>query len=93
MRNKIILLSVLSLLLILAADAQELKAKVTVVAGRVPTTVDRKIFTTLQNALSDLMNKKKWGPDNFSNTEKTECNFLLNISEVPETNVYFPSLS
>jgi hypothetical protein len=93
MKNKIILLSVWSLLLMLAADAQELKAKVTVVAGRVPTTVDRKIFTTLQNALSDLMNKKKWGPDHFSNTEKIECNFLLNISEVPETNVYKASLS
>lgn len=93
MRNKIILLSVSFLLMLLVADAQELKAKVTVVAGRVPTTVDRKIFTTLQNALSDLMNKKKWGPDNFGNNEKIECNFLLNISDVPETNVYKASLS
>lgn len=93
MKNKIIV-TVLSLIVFSGnMFAQELNAKVTVVAGRVPTNVDRKIFNTLQTGLNDLMNKRKWGNDNFKSNEKIECNFMLNISEVVETNVYKATLT
>lgn len=67
---------------------QELQARVTVNASRVPTTVDKKIFTTLQNQLTNFLNNRKWTADAFQTQEKIECSFFLNIESVVETNVY-----
>jgi len=73
--------------------AQELKAKVTVMAGRVATTVDRKIFTTLQTQLNNFMNNRKWTGDVFRDNEKIECSFIVNIESAVEPNVYKASLT
>ncbi|TAG14964.1 MAG: DUF4835 family protein [Sphingobacteriia bacterium] len=90
-------LLIISLLLIgLAVDqlfAQELQAKVTVLAARVNTTVDRKIFTTLQTQLNNLMNNRKWGNDMFKPNEKIQCSFILNIESIIEPNLYKASLT
>lgn len=77
----------------LVARAQELQAKVTVNAQRVYNTVDKKIFTSLQNQLSNLLNSRKWTQDVYQGHEKIECNFLLNIDKVVEQNVYQASLT
>ena len=58
-----------------SVKAQELKAKVTVMAGRVATTVDRKIFTTLQTQLNNFMNNRKWTADVFRENEKILITF------------------
>ena len=76
-----------------AAYAQELQAKVTVNAQRVTTTVDKKIFNTLQTQLTNLLNNRKWTNESFQAHEKIECNFLLNIDKVVEPNVYQASLT
>ena len=76
-----------------ALNAQELQAKVTVNAQRVSTTVDKKFFTTLQTQLTNLLNNRKWTNETFQTHEKIECNFLLNIDKVVETNVYQASLT
>ncbi len=76
-----------------ALTAQELRAKVTVLAGRVNSTVEKKIFVTLQSQLNDLMNNRKWTSDGFSQNEKIECSFILNIESIIETNVYKASLT
>lgn len=73
--------------------AQELKAKVTVMAARVATTVDRKIFTTLQTQLNNFMNNRKWTADVFRDNEKIECSFIVNIESAVEPNVYKASLT
>lgn len=73
--------------------AQELRAKVTVMAGRVATTVDRKIFTTLQTQLNSFMNNRKWTADVFRDNEKIECSFIVNIETAVEPNVYKASLT
>ncbi len=73
--------------------AQEFQAKVTVVATRVPTTVDKKIFTTLQTQLTNFINNRKWTTETWQPNEKVECSFLLNIESVVETNVYKASLT
>lgn len=78
---------------VISAEAQELQAKVTVNAQRVYNTVDKKIFTTLQTQLSNLINNRKWTNDVYQGHEKIECNFLLNIDKVIETNVYQASLT
>ncbi len=75
------------------ASAQELQAKVTVNAQRVYNTVDKKIFSTLQNQLTNLLNNRKWTGDAFQVNEKIECNFLLNIDKIVETNVYQASIT
>lgn len=73
--------------------AQELQARVTVVASRVNSTVDRKIFTTLQTQLNNLMNNRKWTNAQFQDNEKIVCSFLLNIESILETNVYKATLT
>ncbi len=91
--KKIILYTLFCICSISVIKAEELQAKVTVIASRVPTTVDRKIFTTLQTQLNNLLNNRKWGGDVFKQQEKIECNFLLNIESVVEPNVYKASLT
>ena len=73
--------------------AQELQAKVTVIASRVNSTVDKKIFITLQTQLNNLMNTRRWTNDQYQTTEKIECSFILNIESILEPNVYKASLT
>ncbi len=74
-------------------QAQELQAKVTVIAQRVPSTVNKNIFNTLQTQLTNLLNSRKWTNDTYQPTERIQCNFLLNIANVVSTDVYQASLT
>lgn len=72
------------LLLLVGAQvqSQELQARLTVMANRVSSQVDRKVFTTLQNSLLTFINNRKWTRDQtYAATEKIKCNFLINIEE------------
>jgi hypothetical protein len=73
--------------------AQELDAKVTVLANRVPSTVDHKIFQTLQGAIFNFLNNRKWSNESFQNNEKIPCNFLINISSAGDNNTYQANLT
>lgn len=73
--------------------SQELLAKVTVIASRVNTTVDKRIFITLQTQLNNLMNTRKWTNDVFQQNEKIECSFILNIESIVDPNVYKATLT
>lgn len=73
--------------------AQELNAKVSVVANRVGNTVNRNTFLTLQTALNNFMNNRKWSAEVYAPNEKIDCNFLLNLEQTSETNVYAASLT
>src|SRR5438309_462029 len=73
--------------------SQELQAKVTVVASRIPTSVDHKMFQTLQTQLTNFINNRKWTGDEFAPAEKIQCSFLLNLESAVETNVYKASLT
>ena len=75
------------------SKAQELNAKVTVVANQVGTSVSRSTFQTLQTALNNFMNNRKWTKDVFAANEKIDCNFLLNVSPTADANVYTASLT
>lgn len=77
----------------LAVKAQELQARVTVLSNRVTTNIDRKIFTTLQNQLTNLLNNRKWTNDAYKQNEKIECSFILNIESVLEPNIYKAALN
>jgi hypothetical protein len=74
-------------------QAQELKARVSVLANRVANNVDKKTFQTLQTALNNFVNNRKWSTDNFAEKEKIDCSFLLNLESTDDPNVYKGSLS
>lgn len=90
MRTLIILFA---LLVTHCVQAQELQAKFTVVANRVSNQVDKKVFQTLQTALTNLVNNRKWTTDAFQPQEKIRCNFLLNIDQELGNNMYKASLT
>lgn len=73
--------------------AQEINAKVNVVYAQIGTTVDKKVFQTLQTSLNAFLNKRKWTTDLFGPNEKIECSFLLNLQSVVEPNVYKGTLT
>jgi hypothetical protein len=72
---------------------QEISAKVTVIANRISTTVERRTFVTLQTQLNNLLNNRKWTDQNFKPNEKIACNFILNLDRQIETNVFGGSLT
>ncbi|KAA9036598.1 DUF4835 family protein [Ginsengibacter hankyongi] len=76
-----------------SAYAQELKARVSVISNRVANNVDKKTFQTLQTALDNFVNNRKWSADNFAQQEKIDCSFLLNLESTDEANVYKGSLT
>ena len=91
MLNKVSFLFVL-LVFTLICKGQELQGKVTVNASSVNSTVDKKVFVTLQNQLTNFLNNRRWTNDVFKPNEKITCSFLLNIESMVETNVFKGSL-
>lgn len=89
-------ISILVISLFICIDfvsGQELQSKITVLSNRVNSTVDKKIFTTLQSQLNVLINTRKWTSDVFNSNEKIVCSFILNIESILETNLYKASLT
>ena len=91
MLKKIVVVFV-TILLVVPVFSQEFQVKVTVNATRINSTIDRKVFVTLQNQLNNFINNRKWTTDQFKPNEKIECSFLINLESVAETNVYKGSL-
>jgi hypothetical protein len=75
------------------AYSQELNAKVTVMSGQIKSTVDKKVFQTLQTALTNFLNNHKWTKDNYQQQEKIACSFLINLTKEVESNVYGAALT
>ncbi len=74
-------------------NAQEIKANITIVSSRVGNTVNPSVFRTLQTALNNFINNRKWTSDNFQPNERIECNFLLNLDATADANVYNADLT
>ena len=75
------------------AEAQELNARVTVSAVQVTNNVNRNAFQTLQTALNNFLNTRKWTKDAYAQNEKIDCTFFLNLQSTEEVNVYKGSLT
>jgi len=90
--NKLFLFFLLSLFAP-GLRAQELRAKVSVISNRVGNNVDKKTFQTLQTALNNFVNTRKWSTDNYSPNEKIDCSLLLNLESTADPNVYKASLT
>jgi hypothetical protein len=72
--------------------AQEFQATVSVIANRIPSSVDHKIFQTLQTALNNFINTRKWSNETFQINERIVCNFSLNISTALDNNEFQATL-
>ena len=83
---------ILSLVLVLAfsriASTQELQARVNIITSKVSSTVDKKIFQTLQSGLTNFLNGRRWTNDAFQPSEKIQCSFLLTIDQALDGNIY-----
>lgn len=91
MRKIIILLA--GIFSIAAAQAQELNARVTVSAKQVGSNVNKNTFMTLQTALYNFINNKKWSKDVYAPNERIDCTFFLNLEATDDANVYSGSLT
>jgi hypothetical protein len=93
MRVKILILVLFIIVHVPKAYCQELQANVTVLSNRIGTNVDKQIFTTLQSALYNWLNGRKWTNVAFSQSEKIQCNFLINLSGATDNNTYTAQLT
>lgn len=75
--------------------AQDIQARLTINVNKdkVSTQIDRKVFQTLQTALTNFINNRKWTNDVFQPAEKIQCNFLLNINEATGTSLFKGTLT
>lgn len=74
-------------------QAQELQAKVVVMANQVGSRVDRKVFNTLQNSITNFLNNRRWTNNTYQASEKINCNFLINIRTAMDGNIYQAALT
>ena len=91
--DKFFLLLILFLGIKTNVSAQELRARVNVISNRVGNNVDKNTFQTLQTALNNFVNDRKWSSDRFTQQEKIDCSFLLNLESTGDANVYKASLT
>lgn len=91
--NKSLFILLFTFFFITGLSAQEVQARITVMANRVSSNVDRKIFQTLQTSLTNLVNNRKWTTEVFNANEKINCNFLLNIDKELGQNIYKATLT
>jgi hypothetical protein len=66
-------------LLSLAASAQDLNARITVLAPKIQTT-NKRVFQSLETAMKDFLNGHKWLTESVLPQERLDCNFILNIT-------------
>ncbi len=91
--RKLILSLVILVTVVAAAEAQEIQARLTVMSQKISTQVDKKIFNTLQTALTNFVNNRKWTNDAFAPTEKIQVNFLLTMNKAVTNNIFEASLT
>ena len=68
-------------------SAQELNARVTVNSDKIQGT-NKQVYETLQKALTEFINTKKWTGATFAVNERIDCSFTIILNEVPEENSY-----
>lgn len=69
-------------------QGQEIFARFSVNSSKVSTQVDKKIFQTLQNGITNFLNTRKWTGDAYQPAERVQCSFVLNIEQDLGNNVF-----
>lgn len=71
--------------------AQELNCSVQVSSQQVQGS-DKEIYTTMQTAIHEFVNNRKWTNNVFKTEERIECSILINISERVSTEQFKASI-
>ncbi|HWZ16764.1 MAG TPA: DUF4835 family protein [Mucilaginibacter sp.] len=61
------------------AAGQDLNARVQIVSPKIQST-NKRVFQTLETAMKDFLNGRKWSADAILPQERIDCNFVLNIT-------------
>ena len=78
MKKAVLIISFL--FIILHLHAQEFNCQISVTAPKLEGT-DKRIFETLQNAMYEFFNNRKWSSYNFTFEERLECSILLTVND------------
>ncbi len=73
--------------LVSIGNAQELNAKVKVLSTAIAN-ADKSIFTTMEKAITDFLNTRKWTDDEYTVNEKIDINILINLTGKTNDDVY-----
>ena len=66
----------------LTSFSQEFNCKATVIAPTVANQ-DPRIYKSLENAIMQLMNTRRWTNYNYAPAERIDCNFLITVTSQP----------
>jgi len=91
--NKRFSLTVFFILSVFFVQSQELQARITVLSDKISSQIDKKVFQTLQSALNNFINNRKWTSDNYLTGEKINCSFLINLDKDLGDNSYDATLT
>ena len=67
--------------------SQELNCRVQINTAQIQGT-NKQVYTTLQTALTEFMNNRKWTTAQFTPIEKIDCSFVITIKEESGSNRY-----
>ena len=67
--------------------AQELSARVQILAPTVPN-IDKRNLDVLQKNIREFLNNNKWSNETYAAQERIECNFVITISEWDGNSAY-----
>lgn len=73
------ILSLIIVLFVVSAQAQELNCTVTVNADKVGAT-NNQVFKTLEKALNEFVNRTNWTGQTFNTNERIDCSMFINIT-------------
>jgi len=76
---KILSIYIILIFLSFTAAAQDLDARVEVLAPKIQTT-NKRVFGELETAMKDFLNGRKWCQDPVLPAERFECSFVLNVT-------------
>lgn len=87
LRNIFRSLALATLMLPSCCLAQELNARITINSDKIQGT-NKQVFTTLQTALMEFVNNRKWTDATFAVNERIDCTFTIIINERPSDNSF-----
>ncbi|MCD7975928.1 MAG: DUF4835 family protein [Tannerellaceae bacterium] len=73
------------LLFLIEGRSQEINARVTINYDKIQTT-NTNLFTTLQNALTEFINNRRWTDATFSVSERIDCTMTIILDEMNDNN-------
>lgn len=73
--------------------AQELEARVQVIADQMPVELNRRIFRQLEQDINTFLNNHRWTNDNYEYYERIVCSFVLNLESYRGDNIYSGTLN